>query len=159
MEGLVEDKYPGRVERDRPPAARVGLCRNSSGAAAVEFAVVSPVFFLMLFGMIAYAIYFGAAHSVQQIAADASRTSIAGLDAAERDMLVSRYIETHAANYWMIEPARLSYRIGTDPDDPAQYSVTIAYDASGLPIWNLHVPLPLPASTIRHASTIRMGGI
>jgi Flp pilus assembly protein TadG len=51
------------------------------GASAVEFAIIAPVFILMIVGMLAYGIYFGAANSVQQIAADAARTSIAGLNA------------------------------------------------------------------------------
>jgi Flp pilus assembly protein TadG len=43
--------------------------RNRRGAAAVEFAVVAPVFFLMIFGMIE----FGRMVMVQQILTNASR--------------------------------------------------------------------------------------
>jgi hypothetical protein len=46
------------------------LCRrNRQGAAAVEFAIVAPVFFLVIFGMIE----FGRALMVQQVLTNASR--------------------------------------------------------------------------------------
>ena len=57
---------------------------HERGASAVEFAIVGPVFVLLMMGMIAYGIYFGAVHSVQQLAADAARASVAGLDESER---------------------------------------------------------------------------
>jgi Flp pilus assembly protein TadG len=45
------------------------LCRKRRGAAAVEFAIVAPVFFLLVFGMIE----FGRMVMVQQILTNASR--------------------------------------------------------------------------------------
>ncbi|WDR07140.1 pilus assembly protein [Devosia rhodophyticola] len=132
---------------------------NCRAASAVEFALLTPVFVLMLTGMLAYSIYFGAAHSVQQIAADAARTSIAGLNGRERDALVAAYIDNNAADYLLIERARLSYTIGDKASDPSQYQVSIDYDASALPIWNLYPPLPLPSKTIRFSSSIRRGGL
>lgn len=133
--------------------------RTTNASSAVEFALIAPVFLLLTFGLIAYAIYFGAAHSVQQIAADATRTSIAGLTDVERDSLVSAYIDANAGGYLLIELDHISYEIGNSPDDANQYRVMVAFDARELPIWNLHVPLPLPSSSIRYASTIRKGGI
>ena len=55
------------------------ITSDNSGVAAIEFAIVAPIFFLMVFGMLAYAIYFGVVHSVQQLAADAARVSVGGL--------------------------------------------------------------------------------
>jgi Flp pilus assembly protein TadG len=62
--------------------------RSDDGSSAVEFAILAPVFLLLVFGMIAYAIYFGTAHYIQQITADAARASIAGLDNDERERIV-----------------------------------------------------------------------
>ena len=45
--------------------------------------MLAPIFVLLLPGMVAYGIYFGASHSVKQIAADAARTAIAGLNQTE----------------------------------------------------------------------------
>ncbi|MBL8581266.1 MAG: pilus assembly protein, partial [Rhizobiaceae bacterium] len=59
--------------------------KEDKATSAVEFAIIAPVFILVLFGLIAYGIYFGASHSVQQLAADAARTAVAGLNAEERE--------------------------------------------------------------------------
>ena len=50
------------------------FARNQRGASAVEFAIVAPLFIVVLFTMIGYGIYFSAALSVEQIAADAGVT-------------------------------------------------------------------------------------
>ncbi|WP_370656501.1 TadE/TadG family type IV pilus assembly protein, partial [Klebsiella pneumoniae] len=54
------------------------------GAAAVELALVGPVFFLLLVGMVVYGAWFWMAHSVQSAVSEGARAAIAGLDAAER---------------------------------------------------------------------------
>lgn len=132
---------------------------DTDGAAVIEFAILTPVFMLMLTGMLAYGIYFGAAHALQQLAADAARTAIAGLDETERDGLVAAFIENNADAYLLIDGTRLHYEIGDSPDDPNQYVVRLRYDATDLPIWNLYLPLPLPSSEMRYGATIRQGGI
>lgn len=126
------------------------------GTSAVEFAIIAPVFILLLVGMLAYGIYFGAANSVQQIAADAARTSIAGLSATERNTLVTAFIQNNAGAYVFIDPKQVNFSIGDDAADPNQYQVTVTYNASGLPIWAL--PVPMPGKTISFTSTIRLGG-
>jgi len=136
-----------------------GWVRDTRGTSAVEFAILTPVFLLLLTGMLAYGIYFGAAHALQQLAADAARTAIAGLDEAERDRLVVAFLDANADVYGLIDRDRLSVTIGDKPDDPDHYRVTLTYDASELPIWNLYLPLPLPSQQIAYSSVIRRGGI
>ncbi len=133
--------------------------RDTRGTAVLEFAILTPVFLLMLTGMLAYGIYFSAANALQQLAADAARTAVAGQDEAERDRLVSAFIRTNAGQYLLIDPGLLDYEIGDNPDDPNQYVVRLRYDATELPIWNLYPPLPLPSSEITNGATIRRGGI
>lgn len=133
--------------------------RNDSGGAAVEFAILAPVYLMMLCGMLAYGLYFGAAHSLQQLAADAARISIAGLDRAERDRLVGSYLDRHAGEYMLLDRDHLTYAIGDDPGDPTQYRVALRYDAIELPIWNLYPPLPLPSRYMVYGATIRQGGL
>ncbi|ODT77338.1 MAG: hypothetical protein ABS76_28160 [Pelagibacterium sp. SCN 64-44] len=133
--------------------------RDTSGTSAIEFAILAPVFLLMLTGMLAYGIYFGAAHSLQQLAADAARTAIAGLDETERDHLVGAFLDANAESYALIRRDRLDARIGDKPGDADHYRVTLTYDATDLPIWNLYPPLPLPSRDISFTSTIRRGGI
>lgn len=136
-----------------------GWIRDTRGTSVVEFAILTPVFLLLLTGMLAYGIYFSAAHSLQQLAADAARTAIAGLDEAERNALVGNFLAANASTYALIDPDRLTVTIGDKPGDPDHYRVVLTYDASDLPIWNLYLPLPLPSQQIAHSSTIRRGGI
>jgi len=140
--------------------AQFGAFKNDrSGTAAVEFAILSPIFILFLMGMIAYGIYFGASHSLQQIAADAARTSIAGLDGAERQELATRFITLNAATYPFINQTKLVVDAHDSVDDGSQFVVELKYDASDLPIWSLFKGLPLPDTKIIKRSTIRVGGI
>jgi Flp pilus assembly protein TadG len=135
------------------------LARCRAGTSAIEFAIVSPLLILLLFGMVAYGIYLGASHSIQQIAADAARTAVAGLDESERISLADGYIDRNAAAYPFIERAKLALDIKDNPDDANEFVVAIRYDARDLPVWNLLPDLPLPGMTIRHSSTIRIGGM
>lgn len=133
--------------------------RDTRGVAAIEFAILTPVFLLLLTGMMAYGVYFGAAHSLQQLAADAARTAIAGLSEGERNRLVNAYLDANADSYMLIERRLLTASIGDRPSDPDHYNVTLRYDASELPIWNLYPPLPLPSRVMVVGATIRQGGL
>jgi Flp pilus assembly protein TadG len=137
----------------------VRLLRATSGTAVIEFAILTPVYLLMLTGMLAYGIYFGAAHALQQLAADAARTAIAGVDETERNQLVEAFLAHNAAAYMLLDPDRLEHDIGDHPADANQYVVRLSYDATQLPIWNLYPPLPLPSSTIAYGASIRRGGL
>ena len=60
----IESTLEVKVERSCRPCRR-----NRRGAAAVEFAIVAPIFFMLVFGMIE----FGRALMVQQVLTNASR--------------------------------------------------------------------------------------
>ncbi len=130
-----------------------------SGTSAVEFALLSPLYFLLMMGIAAYGIYFGVSHSLQQVAADAARTAIAGLSAEERRQLAARYVALNAGTYPLIDMRHLRVETGDSEGDPTQFVVELDYDALSLPIWNLFDGLPLPPVVISRASTIRIGGI
>ncbi|MBB6466927.1 TadE/TadG family type IV pilus assembly protein [Aminobacter carboxidus] len=144
--------------RGRPPDTSRFL-HSSSGTSAIEFAIVAPVFILLVFGMIAYGIYFGALHSVQQMAADAARTAIGGLNETERKTLAQRYIDLNADGYVLIDKTKLTVDVKDNHNDSEQFVVSLSYDARQLPIWNLLPMLPMPEQTIKRTSTIRVGGI
>ena len=139
--------------------ARLWRGRDSeSGSAAVEFALLLPVYLLLFLGMTAYALYFGATHSVQQLSADTARAAVSGLDAEERNQIAASYIEENAGRYILIDPSGLAAEI-SDRDDGKQFDVMLTYDASSLPIWSMWKGLPLPDRNIRRGSTVRIGGI
>lgn len=135
------------------------LLRARGGTAAVEFALLSPALLLLLFAMIAYGIYFGASHSVQQISADAARTAVAGLSQAERQALVAGFVSRNAGGYPFINLRGLQVEARDSTADGSQFTVQVRYDASNLPIWNLMKGLSLPGQTIVRSYTIRIGGL
>lgn len=135
------------------------IVRDVNGASAVEMAIVFPVFLTVLLGIMAYGIYFGAAHSVQQLAADAARASVAGLNAQERLTLTQTYITNNADKYALINRNNLSVTALPSRSNPNDFVVTVSYDASQLPIWNFSSFVPLPAQRIERVSVIRRGGV
>lgn len=142
----------------RPPLGH-RFWTSRTGTSAIEFAMLAPIFLLFLLGMIAYGLYFGASHSVQQIAADAARTAIAGQSAVEREQIVADYILQNAAGYPFIELDKLTINARDRSGNANQFDVQVSYDARNLPIWSLLPDLPLPSTTIMFRSTIRVGGI
>lgn len=129
------------------------------GTAAVEFAIVAPVFILVLFLMIGFGIYLSAAHSVQQLAADTARASIAGLNQSERVSLASAFIKNNGSTYILINAQHLSVNVSDDEDEPSQFRVDLTYDASSLPVWSIYGAHLMPEKKIVRRSTIRMGGL
>ena len=65
---------------------------DQSASTAVEFAFIAPILLMLLFGIIGYGHAFGVYHGVQQLAAEAARASVAGLDDAERERLARAFI-------------------------------------------------------------------
>jgi Flp pilus assembly protein TadG len=131
---------------------------NDKGAAAIEFAIIAPLFLLVMLTLIAYAIYLTAAHAVQQITADAARTAVAGISAKERETLVDNFITASTINHPLLQKDKIHVTVTTDPGNVNQFTVTTEYDSANLPIWNLYT-FPLPDHTIKRFATIRMGGI
>ena len=143
----------------RPASRRiVARLRENDGAAAVEFAIVLPVFLMLLAGMIAYGIYFGAANSVAQLAADAARTSVAGLSDEERRTIAEGHVRANASTYPLLDGQDIEVDAGPLPADASQFRVVVRFDARKLPIWTYAAFLPLPSRTIESSAVIRRGG-
>lgn len=134
------------------------LSKDRAGTSALEFAIIAPLFFLVLFTLIAYGIYLSVTHSVQQIAADAARTAVAGLNPAERVALVNRYLDASRLDYTFLNRRKMKVLVSDDPNNPDQFTVTISYDSSDLPIWKLFT-FALPQEKIERYSTVRVGGL
>ncbi len=132
--------------------------RDTAGASAVEFAIVAPVFIMVVLTMIGYGIYLSAAHAVQQLTSDAARAAVAGITATERSQIASNYISSSADRYSFIDTSAMAVTVKDDPDNPSQFTVTISYDAGNLPIWNLY-GFVMPDEHITRFATIRLGGL
>lgn len=136
---------------------RLRASADASGAAAVEFAIVASIFLVLALGILAYGIYFGAAHSVSQLAADSARASIAGLSDSQRADIAKDHATNHAEDFFMLTRSRLKVEAG--PQDAGnQFAVTVSFDASDLPIWFMSGLVPLPSKTIVRSASIKRGG-
>lgn len=133
--------------------------RSNEGTAAIEFALVMPVFLVLLLGILAYGIYFAAAHSTAQLAAEAARASVAGLTDAERTTIAKASVANNVANYGvLLNPDKVTVEAAALPDDATEFRVAVRYDASLLPIWSFTPFLPLPSEVIEQAAIIKRGG-
>lgn len=134
------------------------LAGADGGAAAVEFAFVFPVALIFFFGLLAYGMYFGAAHSVQQLAADAARASVSGLDNAERTAIAQAHVEASGGSYPFLRADRISVLAEALEADPSQFRVRVSFNSEDLPIWALSGLIPLPRKTIERVAVIKRGG-
>lgn len=117
--------------------------RNQRVTRAVEFAFVAPIL-LLLFGIMDYV--FGIDHSIQQIAAEAARSSVSGLNDAERSRIARDFIAAHARSYTFIDPTKPRVRTGQTGPQMRSFEVAVAYDMSGSVYGNLP-PTGLAATT------------
>ena len=74
------------------PPALSRFSRNQRATTAIEFAFVAPILLLLLVGIMGYGYVFGIYHSIQQIAAEAARSSVSGLNDTERSQIARDFI-------------------------------------------------------------------
>ena len=131
------------------------LCRR--GATAVEFAMLLPVFLALVFGIAIFGSYLAVVHGLQQLAAEAARSSLAGLSPSERNSIATSYVSTNVGTYPLITANKVSVSAATSPSDPNVFVVTVTYNASGMFIYSLPF-VPAPSSTIVRSAAIPFGG-
>jgi Flp pilus assembly protein TadG len=147
-----------RVDEWRHPAVAAAAMRDRAGASALEFAIVLPVFLLIVLGILTYGIYLGSVHSVEQLAADAARASVAGLSDSERVQIATHHVITNANGYPLLNAAKVVVEAGASPLDSSQFRVLVRFDASDLPIWIMSGIVPMPDRMIERTSVIKRGG-
>ena len=114
---------------------------------------------LLMFGMIAYGLYFLAAHSAAQIAANAARASVAGITDAEREKLAKDSVAFELKSHPLfLDPSKIVVTAGRVATDASSYRVAVMYDVERLPIWNLSPILPLQSRYIEQSAVIKTGG-
>lgn len=145
----------GRRHGRRAPSSVV---IDGAGNAAVEFALLAPVFLALILGTLVYGLYFGVAHSVQQLASEAARASVPGLTEQERSALARQFVTRALASYGLLKPDALRVATGFDAADPNLFKVTLTYDASSLGLNLFQAILPLPTNQLARSATIRRGG-
>ena len=132
--------------------------KDCRGVAAIEFALIAPVFFMLLLGIAAYGIYFSAITSLQELTADAARASVAGVSTTERQTIVSSYVSQSRANYRLLTHYPITVTAAPYPGDPTRYTVTLQTDISSLPLQGDSGLFPMPSTVIQRTAVIRIGG-
>jgi len=128
------------------------LHRDSGGASAIEFAIVAPVFFMLVFGIIVYGYYFASLNMVNHIAYEAARASISGLDDDERSALAHARANELIASLGFLDADSL--QVDAAPDGPGIYAVTVHYHFGALTLIGAASILPLPP--IDQTVTVKM---
>lgn len=132
------------------------LARSRDAASAVEFAILVPLFLLLVFGIIVFGSYLAMVHGVQQLAAEAARRSIAGLNDTERASLAAGYVSANAGSYPLIVADRLT--VASAKSGANVFVVTVDYDASRSFIFALPTFVPMPPPRIERSAAIPFGG-
>jgi Flp pilus assembly protein TadG len=128
-----------------------------SGATAVEFAMLLPVYLTVLFGIVVFGSYLAVIHGVQQLAAESARVSVSGMTETERSTLAKNYVTANATTYPLIDPTKLTVTAATPSGSTTTFVVTVNYNAAGMFLFTLPF-VPTPASTIIRSAVIPYGG-
>ena len=136
--------------------ARVAsLIRNRAGATIVEFAIVLPVLVCLLMGVLGYGQYFLLAHSVQQIANDAARATVAGLDPDERKQLAETSVTQDVSALGNLPRGRIAAAVNETGDAVA---VDVTLDAHGMALFTTSL-VPMPSPMIERRAVVLRGGL
>jgi Flp pilus assembly protein TadG len=130
-------------------------CRR--GAGAVEFAMLLPLFLALVFGIVVFGSYLAVVHGLQQLAAEAARSSIAGMSSSERSSIAVNYVSANIGTYPLIAANNVSVSAAVSGSDPNVFVVTVSYNASGMFLYSLPF-VPTPPSTIVRSAAIPFGG-
>jgi len=124
----------------------------------VEFALITPCFLLLIFGLSIYASIYVTLNGIQQLAAEAARASVAGLNDTERNELAQAYILNNTGAYPFLNAQKLTVTAGTTGTVAPTYQVSLTYDMSGSFIYTFTRMLPLPPPQIVRSAAIQRGG-
>ena len=123
---------------------------DSDGGAALEFAIIAPIFLLLFCGIAVYGYWFHLGQSVQTLATEGARASIGGLDASERSSLALAYIDAQAPASGLAA-ADLTRTVDTTG---SVTRVTVRLDVSHQPLMALAQMLPAPPQTIERSAVV-----
>lgn len=137
---------------------RLGIARlwnARRGSAAVEFALIGPLFILLLIGSVVYGGWMWMAQGVQSLAAEGARAAIAGIDATEQTSLARSSVADSVDGSTILQPEAVQVAVATDA---GAIRVTVIYDATEHPLMALANLVPSPPSIIRREAVVRTGG-
>jgi Flp pilus assembly protein TadG len=142
-------------QKIRTLLSRLGT--DTSGASAIEFAIVAPVFFMLIFGIVLYGYYFATMSAVNHIAYEAARSTIAGFSDAERSSLAQARAAAVVSSFGgflnsgAVTVSGASTGTGT-------YAVTVQYQFDALALIGGASLLPIPPANQKATVEVSYGG-
>jgi Flp pilus assembly protein TadG len=121
---------------------------STQGTTAVEFALVAPVFILLISACLGYGLIFFTSVSLHQLGADVTRATIGGLDLAEKRSLAESHLTNSSREYALIDDDMVSIDVQYDASTQSTV-VLITYDSTGHPIEIFEGILPMPAKVFQ----------
>jgi hypothetical protein len=116
---------------------------DTGGASALEFAIVAPVFFMLVFGIIVYGYYFASLSMLNHIAYESARATVTGLSDEERSTLaLARADELISGLGGFIDADDIDVDAATVGD--GIYAITVHYQFNALGLIGASSLLPLP---------------
>lgn len=107
---------------------------SDEGVVAVEFALVAPLFLLLVFGTMIFALYFATFVAVIHGASEGARASIGGLSDAERSQLAAARVQSIFSGYTpLLNPTRATVSrqaVTVAGVTGGSYKVTVSYPIS-----------------------------
>ena len=104
---------------------------NEDGAVAIEFALLAPLLFAMLFGIVCLGYFMALSHSVQDLAAASARASLAGITSAERQSFAEAYLAQAGSRYPLLDTSALSSTVNVSDGASAGITVNLDYALDG----------------------------
>src|ERR1700712_4696986 len=125
---------------------------DSRGVAAVEFAIIAPVLFALVLGVLAWGQFFMAEVAVSAAAQEGARASVAGLNSTESSTLALAAANSVMTNYSpflsISAVTATAAAAGTSAPASALFSVTVTYNMSSVSTSLVPVPTAFPSSTV-----------
>lgn len=134
---------------------RNGFIKADGGTAALEFALVSPLFLFLIIGIVVYGSWLWMAQGVQSLASEGARAAVAGLDPGERDELARDAVDDGLAGAGMLDPALTRVAVSSDA---RLIRVVVSYDAASHPLMAMATLVPPPPAHIERSAVVRIGG-
>jgi len=104
------------------------LWKDIGGTSAIEFALVSPLLFLLMFGIITFGLQYCARVALTYAASEGGRAAVAGLNDAERSSLAKTAIQNAlVALSPLVNPSNAVVTVNLS-DEASDESITISID-------------------------------